>query len=300
MNLLLIFFIVVIILIVSILLFIFLKKNHNLLFSIPVHENQDIINNQIENILKYNPGAKIILHVNSKFEEFQESKTNYPNVYINSKRLLVAGLALVHVENFMFAKKLKLNFDYFILLASNEMFFRKGLIDHVKKYKNGVQLVPCDKDNDWHNFNKGLENDEKMVKIMKMLNLNNFYGGQIEGSFFTKKVFEKISKIYLETFGTEPSYFETEEIVFQTIFAGLNIKKYTIPITLQNYTQDINFTPEFINELLENKKFLNYSKIPGTLISPHFGLENHLIFSIKRVNRTMNPLRIYLTEKNQV
>jgi len=36
----------------------------DLLFSIPIHEKQDIINNQIENILNYNPNSNIILHVN--------------------------------------------------------------------------------------------------------------------------------------------------------------------------------------------------------------------------------------------
>ena len=57
----------------------------DLLFSLPVHENQDIINNQIENILNYNPNAKIILHVNKTFKNFNPLMSKYPNVYINPK-----------------------------------------------------------------------------------------------------------------------------------------------------------------------------------------------------------------------
>ena len=54
-----------------------------LLFSIPVHENQEIINNQIENIFNYNPNSKIILHINKSFSTYDESLTKYYNLFIN-------------------------------------------------------------------------------------------------------------------------------------------------------------------------------------------------------------------------
>ena len=41
--------------------------SESLLFSIPVHEKHDIINNQIENILNNNPRCKIIIHANKSF-----------------------------------------------------------------------------------------------------------------------------------------------------------------------------------------------------------------------------------------
>ena len=39
-------------------------NSSDLLFSIPVHEKQDIVNNTVENIFHFNPNSKIILHIN--------------------------------------------------------------------------------------------------------------------------------------------------------------------------------------------------------------------------------------------
>ena len=124
--------------------------SESLLFSIPVHEKHDIINNQIENILNNNPRCKIIIHANKSFYDFSEKYINYDNVYINSNRLDYIwgnGLLNIHSNNFLEAIKLNLNFDYFIIISSNEMFIKKGCIDYISEYKNGIQLIEYDENN---------------------------------------------------------------------------------------------------------------------------------------------------------
>jgi hypothetical protein len=276
-------------------------NSSNLLFSIPIHERQDILNNQIENILNYNPNSNIILHVNKSFKNFNKLLTIYPNVYINSENLNYIygkGLLYIHIKNFLEAIKLNINFKYFIIISSNELFIKSGLINYIEEYKNGCQIIKFNKEIKWHNFQKGLEDTLEMKLLLKELNLNSFYGGQTEGQFYEKNIFNNIANIYLKFYGSkEINTFETEEILSSTIFKSFNIN-YTLPFTLQNYTNNIIFNDTFINQLRNENLIIPNNFINETLLeSPHVNQESKNIFSIKRVDRTFNNIRNYLSNK---
>ena len=272
----------------------------NLLFSIPVHEKQDVINNQIENILNYNPNANIILHVNKSFKTFNSDLSIYNNVYINSISLnyqYAKGLLLIHINNFLEALKMNINFKYFIILSSNEMFIKNGLIHYIEKYKNGLQIVEFDKNNNWHNFHKNIENDSLIVNLTNELKLNTIYGGQTEGQFYEKNIFQNIADIYLKHFGwSELNSFETEEIVIQTIFKSFNIN-YAKPFTLQNYSNKINYDIQFIDNIIHNNIIIPNNNIKSTLVSPHVNEDASSIYSLKRIDRTFNNIRNYISRK---
>ena len=271
-----------------------------LLFSIPVHEEQDVINNQIENILNNNPNSKIILHINKSFSNFVNKITNYENVFFNPIKYSYSfgkGLLFIHINNFLEAIKLNIDFEYFIILSSNEMFIKKGLIDYIEKWGNGLQIVKYDSLNSWHNFNKNLENDKNVRNLINFLNLDTFYGGQTEGQFYEKNVFKIISDIYFKIFGSNEQHnFETEEIISQTIFKSFNTS-HGLPFTLQNYCNKIEFNEKFINNLINNNIIIPNNYIENTLLSPHVGLDSSSIFSIKRVDRSFNNIRNLLSNK---
>jgi hypothetical protein len=274
-------------------------NSSKLLFSIPIHEKQDIINNQIENIFNYNPNSSIIFHINNSFKNFDEKLTNYNNVYFNSNRFnykYARGLFWIHVNNFLEALKLNIDFEYFIIYSSNEMFIKNGLIHYIEKVKNGAQIVKFDKNNDWHNFHKDIENKEMMINLLKDIGLDTIYGGQTEGQFYQKEYFSKISAIYIKHFGTnELNDFETEEILPQTIFKSFNVE-YGLPITIHNYSNKYEFTPEVINNILNNNFKIIGKKFKHKLNLAHHGVNDMVsAFSIKRVDRTFNNLRYYLT-----
>jgi len=272
----------------------------DLLFSIPIHEKQDIINNQIENILNYNPNSNIILHVNKSFKSFNNDLTSYNNVYINSVRFdyeYAKGLLLIHINNYLEAIKLNINFKYFIILSSNEMFIKYGLIHYIEKYKNGLQIVKFDKNIDWHNFHKNIEKDNNIINMLNELNLSTIFGGQTEGQFYEKYIFQKISDIYIKYFGNkELNNFETEEIVVQTIFKSFNIE-YTKPFTLQNYSNNLIFDVIFIDNIINNNIIIPENNIKNTLVSPHVNNDTTSIFSIKRVERSFNNIRENISRK---
>ena len=277
-----------------------MNKIIKLLFSIPFHEEQDIINNQIENILNFNPNSHIIYHINKSFVAFNDSLTDYPNVYLNSKRFnykYAKGLLWIHINNFLEAIRLNIDFDYFIIISSNEMFIRDGLDLYIDHHKNGAQIVRFDINNTWHNFQKGLEKDDIMIRLINDLKLDTIYGGQTEGQFYEKHIFQKIADIYIQYFGnTELHHFETEEIVAQTIFKSFGLD-YGKPITLQNYSNKISFNEELISNIINNRVIIPNNSINKTLVSPHINSDCSSIYSIKRVDRTFNSLRSYLSRK---
>jgi len=279
----------------------------DLCFSIPVHEKQDVINNQIENILNFNPFAKIIIHINKSFKEFKRNDTQYDNVYINRTQynyVFGKGLLWIHVQNFKEMIDLNVDFKYFVILSSNEMFIREGCYEYINKWKNGLQCIGFDKMIDWHNFHKSLENDKGIIGLIEELGIDRFYGGQTEGQFYERHIFDKIKDIYLKHFGDrELMNFETEEILLQTIFKALSLStdyEWGLPITLQNYSNSIEFTEEFISNIIFNKDFsIPNRKVEKNLFSPHVVDDGQCaiesIFSIKRVDRTFNDLRMLLT-----
>jgi hypothetical protein len=273
-------------------------NSEKLLFSIPIHENQDIINNQIENIFNYNPNSKIILHVNKSFKKFNNNLTKYNNLFINPinyQYTYAKGLLFIHISNFLYALEQNIDFKYFIILSSNEMFIKNGLIQYIEEFKNGTQMIPFNKDNKWHNFHKNIEKEPNIINLLKDINLDIFYGGQTEGQFYEKYIFKKISDIYLKHFGNkEINNFETEEIITQTIFKSFNLN-YGLPITLQNYSNKIVFEEIVIDNIINNKIIIPDYTIKTNLISPHINNDCKSIFSIKRIDRTLNNIRNYLT-----
>lgn len=271
-----------------------------LLFSIPVHEKQDVVNNTVENIFNFNPNSKIILHISKNFDYFDEKYSNYKNLYFNYSNfdyVLGEDLLVYHVSNFNYAINTNILFEYFILCASNELYIKKNSINYIKKYKNGIQIVPFNKEADWHNFNKNIENTDLIYSLFKSINNNIICGGQTEGQFFQKHIFSKIKDIYLNITKNNniKINFEAEEIIPQTIFNTLDLE-YGKPLTLQNYTNKITLSKDFIKNLIKGC-IIPDNKIKSQLISPHVNLSSQNIYSIKRVDRTFNSIRNFLTEK---
>lgn len=270
----------------------------DLLFSIPVHEKQEIVNNTIENIFNFNPNCKIILHINKSFNEFDKIFSDYHNLYFNKTNINYSkghDLLAYHVSNFNYCINNNLDFNYFIFCASNELYIKHGAINYIKAFKNGIQILQEYQYNDWHNFKKNIHEKNFILDLFKIIDNNELCGGQAEGQFFEKDIFKKISDIYLKITNNNEIYinFEAEEIIPQTIFKTLNID-YNDPLTLQNYTNNIDFTTNYINTLINGIQ-INNNTIKSQLISPHVNKLSNNIFSIKRVDRTFNKIRKFLT-----
>ena len=190
-----------------------------------------------------------------------------------------------------------IDFNYFVLLSSNEMFIKGGLKDFIHTHKNGVQLVKFDKNNNWHLFHRHVENNLHIKQMLQFINMETLYGGQAEGQFYETHVFNIIVRIYHMFFNSYTWFengFENEEIIPQTIFKSLGIN-HVRPITLQNYCNPIEFTPKTIQNIINNDILIpDHGLRPGTLTCPHVNNSCLNIYSIKRVERKFNGLRLYI------
>lgn len=277
-----------------------INNSTNLLFSIPVHEKQNVINNTIENIFNFNPNSKIILHINNKFTSFQKENSNYHNLFFNYTNINYSpgeDLLAYHVSNFNYCINKNIEFKYFIFCASNELYIKKGAIHYINQYKNGLQIVKYNEDIDWHNFKKNLHENEFLLKLFDSINNNTLCGGQTEGQFFEKSLFKKISEIYLKVTKNNTFHidFEAEEIFPATILNSLNIN-HGNPLNLQNYTNNINFSIDYIKNIIKGIT-IPENTIKNQLFSPHINENSNNVYSIKRVDRTFNSIRNFLTNK---
>ena len=150
----------------------------------------------------------------------------------------------------------------------------------------------------------------QMANLMKELNLKEIIGGQTEGQFYETDVFHQIVEIYIKIWGLE-NYtigFETEECVPMMIAKTILKKrkeKQTAPVTLQNYTQYIDFNKNFIEKIKQDdfQLDLHDSSRPDCLCSAHLPptlyCPNHenwsnskYIYSLKRIPRKYDdPIR---------
>ena len=279
-----------------------------LAFSLPVHENNDVVLNLLSNIFRCNPGCIVVLHVSQLFTDFDHERfCRMPNVYINARRHLTGygtGLMLVHCSNFCHLEWSRASFDAFCIISSNEMFIRSGLNDYVAQAKNGFQAVLFDLQRDWHLFYHRVDQRPEIGSLLAQLGTNAVYGGQTEGQFFQKSVFERIVQHYFGVFGeVEIHAFETEEVVPQTIAMAMKLQP-SLPFTLVDYTHPLTFklSPEVVatlaDESLEGRVKLNLGpKGRKKLVSPHLDVDSRSVFSVKRVPRQMNdPLRVFINQ----
>lgn len=318
-----------------------------LVVSIPVHEKPDVINNQIENFQKYIKDVSIVLHVSdSFFKQYTLSDIkSYKDVYINPEHLKTtwSDILKAHISNFHFIQS-KIDFDYFILHASNDMYIKYGFQKYVQQFDAGFHVRKVTKNNShWWVGNKALQ-DTSLRKMMGYCNQEVIIGSQVESSFYKKELLIRIIEI-IEKFYS-PSKIQTiyprEEIYFSTIASALvesnaiggittfsevhrfdrllwKIRDFTRKLydslggrwifsedfyyKIERFYGDKLFksrfyktTPRIIRRLLkEDIAYINRNSYLDDG-SGKFRLYNINIFSVKRINRTMDDtVRRYIT-----
>lgn len=194
--------------------------------SIPVHEKPDVINDQIENLKRFLDQPIIVLHISKSFyEKYKEEDICLKkDVYINPSHLETAwgNIYKTHISNFKYIYNI-LDFDYFIMHSSNDMYVKKGLENYISKFEAGFNRRFS-----WSGYSmwwpmEMANKDDILKSIMKYLGINRIVASQIEGSFYRKDLFRKIINvldkfIYDKVESVEKSLnYTREEVYFSTI-----------------------------------------------------------------------------------
>lgn len=256
------------------------NKNYKICFSIPVHEAPDVVNQQISNIHHFNPDSIVVLHKSLSFNTdvvFNEAVVN-PNRF---ETQWGNSFVRVHFSNFKAVEEY--NFEYFCVLASNELFFKHGAYDYMKQFDGGTQYLP-----------------ETGVRFPRVIDLCNKHptlsrvSSQIEGIFMKKYIVKEL----IDSMNIDYTEFVSgaeEEVLFST---WLSDSKYKNGYPITWFGGLISRFPygEPWPELVETLH--NWEKVPEDRQDSY---HSRSIFSVKRVPRNMDaPLRQYLLEKQRM
>lgn len=281
------------------------KKMTKILISLPVHEKPEIVRDQIMNINFFCPGATICVHVSSGAREDKDQfvrHCDFENVIINPssyETVWCEGLMHVHASNFLYAIERDVKFDKVMLISSNELFVKPGVVDYVSKYSIGAQTEIYDASNDWGSFRQDILSSHNVRKFISKIGLPLYFGGQAEGQFYDRKIFAHITRAYIDDFPMGPCGFPTEEIIPTTIaaaycIAGVNA---ALPITLCDYCTNITMSEAVVSQVISGTGAIYARRSYKALRSPHIGsavLKG--VFSIKRVPREECDLRRFIRD----
>lgn len=268
-----------------------------LVFSITVHECYLAIADLIKNIKFFNSECGVVVHVNSTcgqlFEDIQSGiigQPEYENVFLNTSRFDTSKSAFslhrAHISNYKHLLGLGVNFEYFVLEASNSLFVRSGAYDYIRSFDLGI--------------GRGAINQYWKEAILKHEVLQEFVlkstgktealseqhlKGCHEGSFYSydiaKKVFKLIEELdWISLENNDWPTYPTEEIWFQlAVFVLTEEHKLRVgnTITYMPWDRGLEWCEEHVNEVAKGN---------GLPVNK---------FAIKRIERDVeDPIRVKL------
>lgn len=194
--------------------------------SIPVHEKPDVINNQIENFQKYIDDVYIVLHVSKGFFKQYSLKDirQYDRVYINPTHLDTewADIIHTHLSNFHYISSV-LDFDYFVLHASNDMYIKHGFAQYIQRFDAGFNIRKVVKKySHWWPGDMAFK-DEQLHDMMNACGQTMIIASQVESSFYRKEIMGKIVEIIEQFYDVskKSGTYSREEVYFSTIASSL-------------------------------------------------------------------------------
>ena len=267
-----------------------------LLFSIPIHERLEVVIDQIVNIQTLNEDAGIVLHLSLGYcdrnsslplSDFLRIVKRFDNVWVNPNRVRTGNYDIIqaHMENFNYIKGV-VEFEYFSMLASNELFIKRGLYNYIHNYDCGVDYNDVSKNNRWY-AGKQAKSDNSLMAIMAHLDADKIVGSQIEGTFYRKELFDIIQKNIVEYYDyrTMAVAYAREEVYFSTIFWAINRNAnfrvlkggmFTFCPWSRQFTMNIRLNE--VRNLMQD-------------------ISNNTIYSVKRCDRKLNDcIRAYLRQ----
>lgn len=265
-----------------------------IVFSIPVHERAESVFDLIENIFAFHDDCGVVLHISQSFEIsspyisekafFRILSTCEPyksRVIINPIRWntvrVNGGVHLflnAHFSNFDHACEKFGDFEYFMIAASNELYFKKGAYDIMKNYDaSGDNL----KYNNWTQA-KLAQSDLRPRRMLRELGIPDFTISMCEGSFYKREVFKKVKDILTPWIDPKlpPTGYALEEIYLPTV-----VRKVVPPDRMYNR----RFTRIDLEHIATVPLLEELMQLPD-------------VFAYKRVDRNFdNNARRYLGEK---
>jgi len=247
-------------------------------YSITAHENFNILNQLIDNILKFNKEYNVLICLNlNKYMYENKKNIKMNNVIINTifldKNKYTSDILKAHIDNFQFLLDQNIKFNNIMLLASNCMFIKQFKLPDKNIYNDQIYLTYF-KDNDlsklkkWH-WSSILEN-EIIINIL-INNKIKIVKGQHEGRLYNFKLYNNIYNFIKD-------YNILNLVEKETVFEEFLLQ------SLEHYYNNGNLVPVYCRVFWERKDYTpNINDIHNCLSNPN-------IFAVKRIPLDSNNL----------
>jgi hypothetical protein len=268
--------------------------------SLLVHEAPDIIESQIQNALHYLPNSYIVLHFGLEAalirSNFQTIYRNHPRVFINDNCLPTAWGWIFHAQlsNYFFAKKLGLEFGFFLMDSSNSLLFRHGLEEYLDRIDadyclNPVELHAPSMKEHWVKLH-AFGNDPCFITMVNDLRCSNPCYCRHEGTAFRKILLDEMVSIITKHYSprVDEIYYPREEVYWATTATHLSQNRGDI------FAITADLTPQLVTDIrLQNMIAIREFGPWRDVNEEYFNSK----FSIKPVPRKMDdPLRKHITD----
>lgn len=286
----------------------------SILVSLAVHENSDVVLQQIRNIKKYVPNSIVILHLANGFDFNEKVSDVYINPISLNTGFLDGSLLFVHLSNLKHAYEKNFNFEHVLFCGSNELFIKKGIDIFIEKYDcssswSRDQSTQIDDGFKRANLDKTLlsllKKDQKILRKRAP-----------EGTFYSKRLAsrEKIEKFWGCLSFKLFFLFYRVKVLSKVRGIVLNplarlIVKFNVKssIAIFGYAAEEFYIPSIFHEdnavLSDSTCYINWEKnltiTENEVDKLRLSLNNK--FSVKRVERKLDdPIRLYIENLDKV
>ena len=196
-----------------------------ILVSVPVHEKPEVLLNQVQNFRRFLPDSIVVAHISKEFyERYSDGNLHgTKNLLVNPEHLSTSwgNIIQAHLSNFAFARK-TLDFDFFLLHSSNDMYIRHGAEKYIEGLDAGFNHRIVREGSFWWPADAAVE-DERLSRIMKKCGTTEIVASQVEGSFYRADLMERIFDMISGEFDSkaETEKYTREEIWFSTVAASV-------------------------------------------------------------------------------
>jgi hypothetical protein len=292
-----------------------------ILISLLVHENLEVILDQIANFRKFAPDSGIVIHPSRKFVEAVPevpailAKLN--RVWVNPAPLYTGtGMVLkCHISNFLHLQKERIEFSHFCLHASNDLFVRTGVEEYIRRKNYGFFLHDPFNGSNFTNWRTSFRQDRAYRKVMRASGAPvTRYASQVEGTFYPREDFTEFAALFMRFVWRElgwpinyvhgsnlylvkqferiqrslryrrfvEPYFYTKEEFYPPNFFNARCKEHGTPYCYMNWTENLTITESDVETIRRGM-------IPGG--------EYEALFAVKRVSRKMDdPIRCLIRD----
>ncbi len=262
---------------------------YDIVYSILAHEEPDVLEDQIRNIIKWNVSKNILICLNLNDSMYSEIKSNNDIVIINpkhfNKRMFTVDLLQAHVSNVLFLREMNIQYKTFMIIASNVMFVKPF---DINKHMPTIQIsdtlfevedsftVALNKNTGWGGW-RPFKEYPKLIEFCNEKKIPLVFD-QNEGRLYSRELIEKIADFIEEhkILSMAPGELIAEEIFLPSLEKYFcndkNVEKYC---KVYWGNPGLHVTIQDIHDVRNND-------------------EEH-IYCVKRVHRTLNhPIRVYI------